>query len=286
MPPVVSPVQRILDQVKELPTAPPVVFKLMSLLKKEIQHNNEIVDIIRYDEYLTAKLLKLCNSAFFKATQPVNSLDQVVLRLGYSNILSVAISLKVGDVVSKVKRAAYVNPYDLWRHSVTSAVAAKMLGERCRVAEFPQDLAFTAGLLHDIGKVVLNACMMEEVTTIHTYAQEKGIHSLEAERQILGTDHAELGGALLESWKLAEEMINAVRFHAEPEKSEALLPSLCHLASACAHICAGTRAEEELIQSVHPIALERLALTAEEVSSALELVQNEALQVEAFMMVA
>jgi putative nucleotidyltransferase with HDIG domain len=285
--PFETPAQQIIEQTHDLPTAPPVLFKLMSMLKKEVQHNSEIVEIIRYDEHLTAKLLKLCNSALFKSNNSITSVDQVVLRLGYSNILSIAVSLRVGDVVTKTKRAAYINPYDLWRHSVTSAITAKILVSKLKEEMgVKSDTGFTAALLHDIGKMVINAAPIENIPSIKEIVQGQGMTFLDAERQVLGTDHAEIGGLLMEKWNLPSEIVSAVRYHHFPEKSEELLPSLCHLSSLCARINMGLNTPDQLYALARKEALERLGLTIKDVEEALEKVREEATQIETFMMVA
>lgn len=278
--------EAILSQTKELPTAPPVVFKLMTLLKKPTQHNDEVVEIIRYDEHLTAKLLKLCNTAFFKASQPVTSLDQAVLRLGYANIVSIAVSLRIGDVVSKSRNAAFVNPYDLWRNSVTTAIAAKDLTPKCKAADINEDTAFTSGLLAEMGMVVFNACGKEEVSQIKPLAEEKEISLIEAEKELLGTTHPEVGALLLERWKLPPDIVEAVKYHLTPDEVEIPLADICHLANLCARIACGHVPVEAFTELVYPMVFERLGLTPEDTESTLQKLQDESGQVETFMMVA
>ncbi|MFZ5806335.1 MAG: HDOD domain-containing protein [Verrucomicrobiota bacterium] len=277
--------EMIIEQSKDMVAAPPVVFKLMGLLKRPNVHNQDVIDIIRYDENLTAKLLKLCNTAFFRASVPVDSVDQAILRLGNSNILGIVAALSI-DAKSKNKQASYMNPYAIWRQSVTASIAAKHLSEQCRNSQVPTDLAFTAGLLHNIGMVVLNACPSEDIAKIIPLAQEKKISLIEAERELLQTDHAEIGGLLVERWQLPSNIVEAVKYQHIPDQSQNPLASLCHLASICAHVSIGTYPSEQLMDFVYPSVLSTLGIDETSIRATLQTIQDESSRIEAFMMVA
>lgn len=278
--------EQIISQARELVAAPPIVFKLMTLLKKPLVHNQDIIDVIRYDENLTAKLLKLCNTAFFRPSVPVDSVDQAVLRLGNSNILAIVAALSIEDSSSKSKRALYMNPYDIWRQSVTASIAAKHIAMKCKKAHVNMDIAFTAGLLHNIGMVVLNASTAEEIAKVVPLAQEKCISLVEAEREVLGTDHAEIGSILIERWQLPANIVEGIRYQYSPDACENPLPSLCHLAGLCAHIGTGIYPKDQLMNFIYPSVLELLGITEEDIQGTLQNIHGESSKIEAFMMVA
>lgn len=278
--------ERIISNSKELMAAPPIVFKLMSLLKKTTSHNRDVVDVIRYDENLTAKLLKLCNAAFFRPSMPADSIDRAVLILGSSNILSVVAALSINESSDKSKQSVYMNPYDVWRQSVTASIAAKELSSRCKNVEIGNDIAFTTALMHNIGMVVLNVCSLEEVSQIMPTAREKGISLIEAEREILGTDHTEIGALLIERWQLPAEIVEAIRYQHTPNQSPNPLPSLCHFAGLCTHISTGLYPIEQLKDFAYPSAFELLGLTEEDIHVVVQTIKDESSKIEAFMMVA
>lgn len=270
----------------DIPSAPPIAFKLMSLLKKRDQHNESIVEIIRYDENLTAKLLKLCNSAFFRTGTPVTSVEQVVLKLGYGNIASIAVSLNVGDVMAKNKKATYINPYELWRHSLAASMIAKELAAVTRKTTIDQDTAFTAGLLHEIGKVVLNSIDPALTNHIKQLVEIRNLSAVEAEREALGTDYAEIGAALLQKWELPQDITEAVKLHIWPEPHSSPLAQVCHLSSMCASVSCGLCSFDEILDFIAPNVLDDLGLFSEDVQTSIETIKEHSLNVETFMMVA
>lgn len=278
--------ERLILMAGDIPSAPPVAFKLMTLLKKRDQHNEDIVEIIRYDENLTAKLLKLCNSAFFRTGTAVTSVEQVVLKLGYGNIASIAVSLNVGDVMAKNKKASYINPYELWRHSLAASMIAKEIAIAARKSPVDPDTAFTAGLLHEIGKVVLNSVDPILTNKIKELVESRSISAVEAEREVLGTDYAEIGVVLLEKWALPEEILEAVKYHIWPESGAPALSQVCHIATLASSVHCGLCAFEDIIEYIAPGALEDLGLFSEDIESSLASIKERSLNVETFMMVA
>lgn len=278
--------EQIIKDTKDLPSSPPIAFKLLSLLKKQSQRNEEVVEIIRYDEHLTAKLLKLCNSAYFGSSVPIISIDQAVLRLGYANIASVALSITTGEIINRHKKTPYINPYDLWRHSLTSSVAARILAPKYYLGEVLPDMAFTVALLHDIGKAVLNASPLEETMNIQPLVEEKGISWIEAERAILGTDHAEIGGLLLKKWGLPVDISEAVNYHCLKEKMHLPLAHICRLSSIFAHAEAGTYSLEQLEEKIQKDMSQKFTIEKNDLEDTLSKIKQEASKIQTLMMIA
>lgn len=208
----------ILARVKAFPTMPGAGAKMLALLEEPDSAVSEIEEILRYDPGLTANVLKLANSAYFGVPSTIGSLKQAVILLGLKRLMQLVVASCVSAVMDKSVAGYELPAGDLWRHSVAVSIAAEALAKRKkRVGS--QDV-FTPALLHDVGKLVLGAFVQEELEAIRNIAA-KGVPFVIAENMILGTDHAEIGARILKHWNLPSDVINAVRWHHDPDSPEA-----------------------------------------------------------------
>lgn len=279
--------QELLVKAKEvLPPAPPVAFKLLSLLRNTAaQANDEVLEIIQFDTNLTAQVLKSCNSVIFRGAEPVTSLDDAVNRLGYQKILEIVMSICFGKYYIKKKCYHGVDPYALWRHSIASALAARYLGYHSKAQKFSLQTAFTAALLHDFGKVIINLLEMPELDLVRPLMIQNGISCSEAELQALGTDHAEVAGQLMKEWNLPPEIYQAIRDHNHPEDDETGYADLVYLSSQCATAIFSGMPWMDYIQTVQVTIPERIGLTSELIAKCLDPVSKDASAIEAYMLV-
>jgi len=199
--------------------------------------NEDVVQVLIYDNVLTAKLLRACNSPYFGLEDPVSSVDQAVLILGHHQILHIVLTLAFGGAMAVPLAGYAVESNELWRHSLTAATAAEHMANNGIDMNADPHVAFTVGLLHDIGKLVLGQVLTpEHQTNIRALVEDRRNSRWEAEKVVLGTDHAEVGGALLRSWNLPEEIIEGVSNHHSPVVDpDPKLSVLSHLANCLAH---------------------------------------------------
>jgi putative nucleotidyltransferase with HDIG domain len=194
---------------KNLPTIPTVLAKIVQLTGGETANARDLVALVEHDQALTSKILRLANSAFFGQSRRVATIPRAVVLLGFSTVRNLALGVKVweslGSGIARSRLEA------LWEHSVTVAVAAKTLVSRLRAGD--PDEAFTAGLLHDIGRLVLAMRFREEYWAAVAEAGSDAIHRVES--STFGVDHAEVGGWMLEAWSLPPGIVEAVRWHHE-----------------------------------------------------------------------
>ncbi len=208
----------ILAKVKSFPTMPGAGAKMLALLEEPDTAVSEIEAILRYDPGLTANVLRLANSAYFGLPSKIGSLKQAVILLGLKRLTQLVVASCVSAVMDKVVPGYDLPPGDLWRHSVAVSIAAEALvKDKKRVGT--EDV-FTPALLHDVGKLVLGAFVKEELEAIQSIAA-KGVPFVVAENMILGTDHAEIGASILAHWDLPPDVINAVRWHHDPDSPDA-----------------------------------------------------------------
>jgi putative nucleotidyltransferase with HDIG domain len=192
---------------KNVPTIPIVVARILQLLEDEHTSGKKLVDVIEHDQALTGKLLRLANSAFFGQSRSVATIPRAVVLLGFSTVRLLALGVKVWDSLgSGVTRE---RSHDLWTHAVTVAASVKLLASRLRAGD--PDEAFTSGLLHDIGRLVLAMRFKQDYWRLVGVAEDCDVHAIEAAN--FGVDHAEVGAWILEAWSLPPAIVEAVRQH-------------------------------------------------------------------------
>jgi len=193
---------------KNLPTLPTVLARILHLAESESASGRELIALIEHDQALTGKMLRLANSAFFGQSRRVSTIPRAVALLGLSTVRNLALGVKVWDTLGT--GMAQSRPEELWAHALAVGVAAKTLAARLRAGD--PDEAFTAGVLHDVGRLVLAMRFREEYWRVVGDAGEAGaIERKEAAG--LGVDHAEVGGWILEAWSLPPTIVEAVRAH-------------------------------------------------------------------------
>ena len=255
----------IIARVKRLPRLPDTAVRLASVLGDPDSSIEQIVDTIRYDQTVTADVLRLCNSAYFGLSKRVESIDDAVRLLGTAKVLQLVMSAHVQTMLQRPQEGYGLMPGALWEHSVAVALGCREFAQR--IAPERVGLSFTLGLLHDIGKVVLNEYVAAEYAEIVRRATDEQLSFVEVEEQVLGFTHAEVGGRLAERWSLPESLIHSVRYHHEPEKSPTpdLLLDSVHLADAtCLVMGIGSGMVDGLAYRAEPAVLERHGFSAQD----------------------
>jgi len=229
----------LVARTRNLPQIPEVALKLVELLDELESNNLEIVELVKSDAVLTTKLLRICNSSAFALADVVSSVDQAVLLLGHSQVLSLVLSLTFGSTMTGALPGYAIEVNGLWRHAFAAATAAEILVNRGPAAPgMDASVAFTAGLLHDIGKLVMaNELSAGTHAAIQKHMSGEGLGSIEAEREFLGTDHAEVGACLLHIWRLPDAIVEAAANHHRPVlEPEPQLSAITHVANRIAHL--------------------------------------------------
>lgn len=211
-----SPARRYLDGVTSLPPAPMLLTKLLELFRDPDHDLDQLVQIIGYEPSLTAQLLRTCNSAYFAGEQPTRDIFDAVTKIGLYQVYCLVVAIYGAKANSMPGADKGVDVKELWRHSVAVAVSASVAADDTgrNKAE-----AFTAGLLHDIGKLVLASTERHAYATLIERAKAEGMLLSVLERRAFAIDHAQLGGELLRRWGLPSDIVAAVRFHHEIESA-------------------------------------------------------------------
>jgi putative nucleotidyltransferase with HDIG domain len=207
----------IFSKIDELPTLPTVVPKILNLMEGSQSNASDVTEAMSKDPALTSKILKVANSAYYGFPQGISDLERAVALLGFNMVKSLAISMGVLNSLSSGSKGSRFSMKGLWIHSLAVATAMKELGQRHgKSAE--GDHLFILGLLHDIGKVVLDQFfgnLYEQ--TLNAVEQDETMRLYEAERKVVGFDHGEVGAMLLKRWMFPEVMVNAIAAHHQRE---------------------------------------------------------------------
>ncbi len=222
-----SIVPQILRSLKNLPPFPPVAQRALLLLNEPELNMQELVDVVKFDPAVTANILRISNSAYFGLNQEIHSLHQALLLLGTQELLKIMVISGATRLFTSGAPGDDGERRSLWRHAVSCALMGDLLARELSPAD--QATGFTAGLLHDLGKVVLSLCAPQESLKIKGVAAEQGISLLEAEKIVLGIDHGELGGEMARMWRFPDRLRLAITYH-HLNKPEAFADDLVLLA--------------------------------------------------------
>lgn len=228
----------LVAQVKRLTPASHVTVRLIGMLNTPTVDSEDVVGVLKSDSVLTASLLRACNSSALGLKQRVSSVDHAVLLLGYQEILRLVLSLGLSGSMNAPLPGYAIEAKELWRQSLSTAIAAEVLVSSGLDLPVEAAVAFTVGLLHDFGKTVFHQVLSAEVQAkIRNQIQLEGRSRSEAEKQVLGTDHAEVGACLLGEWRLHQAIVEAVANHHHPVwKQQFGLSVVAHLADCLAHL--------------------------------------------------
>jgi HD-like signal output (HDOD) protein len=210
-------VHKIIGQLRRLPSPPQVYFKVVEALQSPEVNLEMIGHQIQDDPAMTAKLLQLVNSAVFGLQLQVSSPTEAVLYLGMETTKSVILLAHTFSYFDKISPRV-LSVSKLWEHSIRVSRVAQAIAEAENASEDVCLQAFTAGMLHDAGKLALVANMPEEFMRAVNMAQERGVELWEAEKEVFGASHAEIGGCLLGIWGLPVPIVEAVALHHHPSQ--------------------------------------------------------------------
>jgi len=214
--------KKIIMNTKTLPTLPSVISKLNSLSDNDKSSVQEMARIVSSDQVLSARILRLANSPSYGYYR-IATISNAMILLGINVVKSLAISSTILEIMEK-------NSMSLWEHSLGTGVASNMIAKKLGLPE-SEEIA-TAGLLHDIGKVIINSKCKEAESEIRRIMSEKQIYLLEAEHEVIGTNHAEVGGWLARNWFLPDKLTEPINCHHNVEASvhHRIKTSVVHLA--------------------------------------------------------
>ncbi len=217
--------ENLQEIVKSVPMLSASASRLLQLTSNPDHELIEIVNLVKTDANLTAQVLKVVNSAAFGLINEITSVDRAIYYLGERIIISIAIGECAGKLFDKELAGYEAAGGDLWKHNLRTAIAAREIVVQSGM-DISTDLAFTAGLLHDIGKSLISDYLHgTAAAAIELLASQDSLDYLQAEEKMIGVDHTQAGFELAQAWQLPEELAEVIRYHHQPgEASEEYRP--------------------------------------------------------------
>lgn len=208
---------KILSKIEDLPTLPIVIQRILQLINDPKATIKQIGSIITSDQSLTAKTLKLVNSAFYGFAKKITTVDQAIVIIGFNAVKNLAISASVFDIFKNLNQRSSFDRYGFWTHCVGTAFIAKQISEDTRIGN-PGEV-FVSALLHDIGKIILDIYFPDEMNKVLYNANSKNISFYQSEEEILNFTHSEVGFLLSRKWNLPDNLYIPIRYHHLPNKA-------------------------------------------------------------------
>ncbi len=217
-------VELILSQVSQLPTLPAVAVQVLGVTQASHTSAPDVVRLIEADPALTAKILKLLTRADLGVRGDVVSIDRAVVLLGFAAVRNAVLSLQVYETFASVEPGAgsVLVREEFWKHGLAVACAAEMAAKAASRVRVDSGEAFVCGLLHDIGKIALDACLPKSYGRVIAQCEMKRVSICDAERAVLGLDHAQAGKRLLDQWNLPRAVVDCAWLHHHDELPESV----------------------------------------------------------------
>lgn len=222
------------EHLGELPTLPGIAIKILEMVKKDETNLDELGEILSHDPPLSAKVLKVANSPLYGLQGKIASVPHAVKLLGMNTIKNLALSFSIVNKFNSQKKNSFDYP-KFWKDSLIAAVSSKLIISKI-IPELEED-GFFLGLLHDIGLLVNNECAPDQFNLVLKDREITNSPFFEAEDEILGFNHMEIGSYLLEKWELPKSLCDSIRFHHYPDNNDSsneeqkILTRILHLSS-------------------------------------------------------
>ena len=275
--------QLIFENIKNLPTLPEVVQKLITLMQDERTSANDLSKLISYDQAISLRLLKVANSAYYGFLKEVATVHHAIVILGFEEVKRLSLGIGMINFMSGVNDVSFRLLQDLWKHSVGCSLATQIISKKIDV---DSDLTTTSSLLHDIGKLVLDSVFSNEYKSVMDKVKTESLYTLDAEKNIFGFDHADVGLWLCSKWKLPPALILPIAYHHQVEKADKdnmLNVSIVHLADIISHKAGMGNYEDTTIPPLNELARESLHVNEEAIDSMVEDLLREEEKVQAFI---
>ncbi|HEX3010772.1 MAG TPA: HDOD domain-containing protein [Syntrophomonadaceae bacterium] len=253
-------IQSIVEAVNDLPSLPHVAVKVMKLTEDPDSTAEQINNVLNEDQSMTARVLRLANSAYYGFPRRIATVTDAIIFLGFKTIRGIVLAASVSDMLSQEMEGYALAPGELWRHSQCTALTARLIARNAKFNSL--DLAYTAALLHDIGKVIINSHLKKGYQEVIDRVSEGNIPFIEAEDEVLGFNHALVGARVGEKWNLPSELVEAIALHHYPERAEInkRLTSIVHVADALCLTMGIGLGVDGMMYSLSPEAMKLLGL--------------------------
>jgi putative nucleotidyltransferase with HDIG domain len=272
--------ESLLSRINDIPTLPASVLRVMQMIEDPFCSSSDLAKVIQSDPAMAAKVLKLANSSYYGFRQKISNIPQAVTLLGFATLKNTLLAAAVFDMF-RLNGTGFDLPA-LWKHSVTTATAAKLIAKRVR---YPQsEKAFTAALMHDVGKIILARFLPQGLAEIVETVQNEQMAMYDAEKKVLGLSHPALGAWVLGRWGLPAPIVEAVEFHHHPTRAQTSfdLAAIVYLANILAHRSGIGYGGDGMTREMDPLILEYFHLNEAALTDLQDSLQFKRLEIESY----
>lgn len=210
-------IRQKIEDIQDIPTLPTVVNQILLATQSPSTNASDVGNMISEDIALTGKVLKLVNSSFYGFPQQIKTITYAIVILGFNKVKNIVLSASVFDAIDRKTKDKRFDIVEFWKHALGTAIASRVAARNLTSMEIEE--AFIAGLIHDIGKVILSNYLTEECVSVLDEIEKKDILFMEAEDEVIGFGHDRIGLWLMDKWKLPQPFQEAVLCHHTPLKA-------------------------------------------------------------------
>jgi putative nucleotidyltransferase with HDIG domain len=210
--------KKIIKATKDLPAMPEVIFKIQRILLDPNAYAQQVADLIEIDQALAVKVLRVANSPFYGMTGKVSSVHHAAVLLGFETLGELTTIASFSELMGNKLPGYGYRADELWKHSLAVALASRQIAQKL-CPELTND-ALTAGLIHDLGKLVLDPYVLEQREIFDEFMEATELTFLDAEKQLLGVDHAEIAYEICKHWQFPESLALSIKYHHYPSLSK------------------------------------------------------------------
>ncbi len=265
----------VTEKITNLPTLPTVLTEIGRLMQDPHTTADEVGEAISGDQSLSSKVLKLVNSAFYGFPGRISTVTHAIVILGFATVKNMVFTASVLNYFSEKENRGVFDVEKFWQHSVSVGAAAKAIAHYKGIKE--EEEYFIAGLLHDIGKVILNQYSMADMTKIMKVVMEKNCLFFDAEREVLGITHQDVGGWLAGKWNFPKSLRYSVEYHHYPPaaKEHLKITSVVHIADIFVRSMGIGSGGDKKVPMVNSKAWEEVKIKEEDFPKLLTGIENE-----------
>ena len=267
--------EELVSKLEDLMPLPTTIKKLVQLTRDPDSDLNEIVLSLEKDQAMVAKILKLANSSYYGFSKQIKTIAHAVVCLGYNTIKNIALTATTHSILNKGVVSYALEKGALFKHSYSVAIAARILATKLK---YPNpDEVYVMGLLHDVGKVVLDQYAKQKFIDVVRLFRSGNISFLQAEEQVLGFNHGEIGAKVAEKWNLSDDLVQSIRYHHDPANAPAnnLTVHMVHIADMVSELLGIGLGYDGLNYELQPESMEKLSLESSAIETLMMQVMDE-----------
>jgi HD-like signal output (HDOD) protein len=278
--------KNLIQKMDDLPILPNIISKVMKIIDNPYSNADHLTELISMDQSLTVKTLKLANSAYYGFPREIVTVTEAVVVLGFLTVRNLILTSTLYNIfVNESQEEREFDRRKFWKHSVATAICARLLVSATAPGQKEEEEAFTLGILHDVGKVFLDTNYHSQfLEVLRESKKNKSAPVYEIERRILSTDHAEIGSMIIDKWNLPENFVEPIKFHHTPGlAADKYMTSVLHVADTISKFSAITYDASEISARLDRDAMGTLKLQEDNLRTVVQNLEYEMSNADLFL---